>query len=131
VIAVIPLAKRYERDRKVTYTWKSQDLSIQRMGEQDLWAEQIELEFSHNAKRKQYEATIRRVVWQPSASGFMVTSFELFSPEYPSCTFTTQTVGRYGEKSFAEFERSVLADIDTHSANTPILGELLSRTLQY
>jgi hypothetical protein len=97
----------------------------------DLWGEQIELEFDHNPKRKQYEAIVRRVLWQPSEN-FTVTSFTLFDREnYPSVCFATKSVGRYGDKSFTEFEAQVLATLDDYLATTPILRDLLSRTLTY
>ena len=130
MITVFPRAKRQERDRKVTYVWQSQDLNIQRIGETDLWGEQVELEFRHNAKRKQYEATIRRVVWQPSV-GFTVTAFEVFNPEYPAQVIHTNPVGRYGDKSFAEFEAQVVRNIDHWVDNNALVKDLLTRTLAY
>lgn len=130
MIAVIPLAKRREREREVTYVWQSSDLNIQRMGETDLWGEHIELEFSHNAKRKKYEATIRRLVWQPSA-GFTVTSFEVFNPDYPSAVIYERQVGRYSDKSFAEFERHVIDNIDYWIESHALVRDLLTRTLSY
>lgn len=127
----LPKAKRRERDREVTYIWQSPKVDITQDHSGDLWGEQIELEFDHNPKRKQYEATIRRVLWQPSA-GFTVTSFTLFDRvNYPSLVFATKAVGRYGDKSFAEFEAQVLATLDHHLATTPLLQDLLSRTLTY
>lgn len=127
----LPKAKRRERDREVTYIWQSPKVDITQDHSGDLWGEQIELEFDHNPKRKQYEATIRRVLWQPSA-GFTVTSFTLFDRvNYPSLVFATKAVGRYGDKSFAEFEAQVLATLDHHLATTPLLQDLLSRTLAY
>lgn len=127
----LPKAKRRERDREVTYIWQSPKVDIKQDHSGDLWGEQIELEFDHNPKRKQYEATIRRVLWQPSA-GFTVTSFTLFDRvNYPSLVFATKAVGRYGDKSFAEFEAQVLATLDHHLATTPLLQDLLSRTLTY
>jgi hypothetical protein len=127
----LPKAKRRERERKVTYIWQSPNLDITQDHSGDLWGEQIELEFDHNNKRKQYEAIVRRVLWQPSEN-FTVTSFTLFDREnYPSVCFATKSVGRYGDKSFAEFEAQVLATLDDHLATTPILRDLLSRTLTY
>jgi hypothetical protein len=127
----LPKAKRRERDREITYIWQSPNLDITQDHSGDLWGEQIELEFDHNAKRKQYEATIRRVLWQPSDT-FTITSFMMFDREnYPSVCFATKPVGRYGDKSFAEFEKQILDELDDHLASTPILRELLSRTLTY
>jgi hypothetical protein len=127
----LPKAKRRERDRKVTYIWQSLNLDITQDHSGDLWGEQIELEFDHNPKRKQYEAIVRRVLWQPSEN-FTVTSFTLFDREnYPSVCFATKSVGRYGDKSFTEFEAQVLATLDDYLATTPILRDLLSRTLTY
>jgi hypothetical protein len=127
----LPKAKRRERDRKVTYIWQSPNLDITQDHSGDLWGEQIELEFDHNPKRKQYEAIVRRVLWQPSEN-FTVTSFTLFDREnYPSVCFATKSVGRYGDKSFTEFEAQVLATLDDYLATTPILRDLLSRTLTY
>jgi hypothetical protein len=127
----LPKALRQERDREVTYVWRSPKIDIKQDHSADLWGEQIELEFDHNAKRKQYEATIRRVLWQPSDT-FTITSFMMFDREnYPSVCFATKPVGRYGDKSFAEFEKQILDELDDHLASTPILRELLSRTLAY
>jgi hypothetical protein len=127
----LPKAKRRERDREITYIWQSPNLDITQDHSGDLWGEQIELEFDHNNKRKQYEATVRRVLWQPSEH-FTVTSFALFDrANYPSVCFATKSVGRYGDKSFTEFEAQVLATLDDYLATTPILRDLLSRTLTY
>jgi len=127
----LPKALRQERDREVTYIWRSPNIDITQDHSGDKWGEQIELEFDHNAKRKQYEATVRRVLWQPSDT-FTITSFALFDrANYPSVCFATKPVGRYGDKSFAEFEAQILDELDDHLASTPILRELLSRTLTY
>lgn len=128
---LLDTATRKVRDREVTYLWKSLDLSIARMGETDLWGEMIQLSFTHNKKRKQYEATVRRLVWQPSGN-MEVWSFEVFNrTEYPAHTFATQTANRYSDKSFADFERGVLADIETYEAQSAVLADLLARTLTY
>lgn len=127
----LPKAKRRERERQIKYIWQSPNLDITQDHSGDLWGEQIELEFDHNPKRKQYEATIRRLLWQPSDT-FTITSFQLFDRvNYPSLVFATKAVGRYGDKSFAEFEAQVLATLDDHLASTPLLQDLLSRTLTY
>ena len=118
-------ATRRERYREVTYCWKSPKVDIPHNHSGDLWGEQIELEFSHNAKRKQYEASIRLVHWQPHAT-MTVTSFTVFDfATYPATKFATQAVGRYGDKSFMEFERTVLASLDGHT--DAILANLLAR----
>lgn len=130
-LTAIPQAKRRERDRKVTYIWQSPALDITQSHSGDLWGEQIELEFTHNAKRKQYEATISRCLWQPSEH-FTVTSWDLFDRvNYPRVVFSTKSVGRYGDKSFADFETQVLASLDEHSASVAIVGDLLGRTRNY
>ena len=127
----LPKALRQERDREVTYVWRSPKIDIKQDHSGDLWGEQIELEFDHNAKRKQYEATVRRVLWKPCDT-FTITSFTVFDyANYPSVCFATKPVGRYGDKSFAEFEKQILDELDDHLASTPILRELLSRTLAY
>jgi len=129
--ALLPKALRKERDREVTYIWRSPNIDIKQDHSGDLWGEQIELEFDHNAKRKQYEATVRRVLWQPSDT-FTITAFTVFDrANYPSVCFATKPVGRYGDKSFAEFEKQIMDKLDDYLASTPILRELLSRTLTY
>lgn len=118
-------ATRRERDRRVTYRWQSSKVDIPHDNSGDLWGEQIELEFSHDAKRKQYDASIRLVHWQPHAT-MTVTSFTIFDfATYPASKFATQAVARYGDKSFAEFERVVLASLDGHTDG--ILANLLTR----
>jgi hypothetical protein len=130
-LTALPKAKRREREREVKYIWQSPKVDILQEHSGDLWGEQIELEFDHNAKRKQYEATIRRVLWQP-CDNFTITAFTVFDfANYPSVCFATKPVGRYGDKSFAEFEKQVLDELDDHLATTPILRDLLSRTLTY
>ena len=108
-------AKRRGRNRSVKYIWQNPNVDIQVSGDSRLWGEQIELEFSHNASRKRYEATMRRVLWQPSEN-FTATMFVLYDREnYPSVCFHSEVVGRYGDKSFAKFEAetlSLLADLD-------------------
>lgn len=127
----ITKAKRCEREREVKYIWQSPKVDITQDHSGDLWGEQIELEFDYNQKRKQYEATVRRVLWQPCAN-FTVTSFTVFDfANYPSIVFATKTVGRYGDKSFAEFEREILASLQAHADSTPILQDLLGRTTNY
>jgi hypothetical protein len=127
----ITKAKRCEREREVKYVWQSPKVDITQDHSGDLWGEQIELEFDYNQKRKQYEATVRRVLWQPCAN-FTVTSFTVFDfANYPSIVFATKTVGRYGDKSFAEFEREILASLQAHADSTPILQDLLGRTTNY
>ena len=127
----ITKAKRHEREREVKYIWQSPKVDITQDHSGDLWGEQIELEFDYNQKRKQYEATVRRVLWQPCAN-FTVTSFTVFDfANYPSIVFATKTVGRYGDKSFAEFEREILASLQAHADSTPILQDLLGRTTNY
>ena len=104
----------HDRDREVTYRWRSPKVDIAHDNGDDLWGEQIELAFRHDAKRKQYEATIRLVHWQPHAT-MTVTSFTVFDfATYPASKFATQAVGRYGDKSFAEFERVVIASLDEY-----------------
>ena len=130
-LTALPKAKRREREREVKYIWQSPKVDIVQDHSGDLWGEHIELEFSHNAKRKQYEATIRRMLWQP-CDNFTITAFTVFDRvNYPSVCFATKPVGRYGDKSFAEFEKQVLDELDDHLATTPILQDLLSRTLTY
>ena len=127
----ITKAKRCEREREVKYVWQSPKVDITQDHSGDLWGEQIELEFDYNQKRKQYEATVRRMLWQPCAN-FTVTSFTVFDfANYPSIVFATKTVGRYGDKSFAEFEREILASLQAHADSTPILQDLLGRTTNY
>lgn len=127
----ITKAKRCEREREVKYIWQSPKVDITQDHSGDLWGEQIELEFDYNQKRKQYEATVRRVLWQPCAN-FTVTSFTVFDfANYPSIVFATKTVGRYGDKSFAEFEREILASLQAHADSAPILQDLLGRTTNY
>jgi hypothetical protein len=127
----LPKAERRERDREVKYIWKSPKLDIQQDHSGDLWGEQIEIEFDHNPKRKQYEATIRRLLWQPSDK-FTITSFQLFDRvNYPSQVFHTKPVGRYSDKSFAEFEDFTIRNLDSWLANNDLVRDLLSRTLTY
>lgn len=130
-LIALPKAKRREGYRKVSHIWQSPVLDIRQGHSNDLWGEQIELEFSHNAKRKQYEATIGRCLWQPSA-GFTVTSWDLYDRvNYPRVVFETKQVGRYGDKSFADFEAQVLASLEDYSASIPVVGDLLERTLNH
>ena len=118
-------ANRRERDRQVTYRWQSPKVDITHDNGEDLWGEQIELEFSHNAKRKQYEAVVRLVHWQPHAN-MTVTSFTVFDfITYPASKFATQAAGRYGDKSFAEFQQVVLASLDGYEDG--VLVGLLAR----
>lgn len=127
----LPKALRQEGERVIKYVWKSPNLDIRQDHSGDMWGEQIELEFDHNARRKQYEATVRRLLWQPH-DNFTITSFDLFNrANYPSVCFATKSVGRYGDKSFAEFEKQILDGLDDYLATIPILRDLLSRTLTY
>jgi hypothetical protein len=127
----LPKAKRREREREVKYIWQSPNLDIQQDHSGDLWGEQIEIEFDHNPKRKQYEATIRRLLWQPSDT-FTITSFMVFDRvNYPSVVFHTKPVGRYGDKSFAEFEAFTIRNLDSWVANHDLVRDLLTRTLAY
>ena len=125
-------ATRHEKDRKVEFIWKSPTIDIIVDSGCAPWGEQIELELSHNPKRKSYEAVIRRLLWQPK-DGWSVTMFTLFDREnYPSVCFHSEVVARYGDKSFAKFEAdtlSLLADLDMTTDTT--LVRLLTKASAY
>jgi hypothetical protein len=126
-------ATRHDKYREVEFIWQSPTIDIIVDNGSAPWGEQIELELSHSPKRKRYEATIRRVLWQPSDRGFTVTMFTLFDREnYPSVCFHSEVVARYGDKSFAKFEAdtlSLLADLDM--SNDTTLVRLLNKVSAY
>lgn len=122
-------ATRRGRNRSVKYTWQNPNVDIQVSGDSRLWGEQIELEFSHNASRKRYEAIIRRVLWQPSEN-FTVTMFTMFDREnYPSVCFHSEAVARYGDKSFARFEAETLFLLERGLSTDPTVERLLNTAI--
>jgi len=128
----IASATRHDKYREVKFIWQSPNIDIMVDNGSALWGEQIELEFSHDPKRKRYEATMRRLLWQPK-DGWSVTMFTLFDREnYPSVCFHSEVVARYGDKSFAKFEAdtlSLLADLDMTTDTT--LVRLLNKVSAY
>jgi hypothetical protein len=122
----IAQATRKEKERRVKYIWQNPDVSI--AVDSELWGEQIELEFCHNPDRKQYEAIIRRLLWQPK-EGWALTMFVVFDREnYPSICFHSETVARFGAKSFTKFQNdavSMLLDLDK-MVNTPLDDRVLN-----
>jgi hypothetical protein len=125
-------ATRKQKDRQVKFIWQSPTVDITVDNGSEPWGEQIELELSHDPKRKRYEATIRRLLWQPK-NGWSVTMFTLYDREnYPSVCFHSEVVARYGDKSFAKFETdtlSLLADLDMNTDTT--LVRLLNKVSAY
>lgn len=122
-------ATRRGRNRSVKYIWQNPNVDIQVSGDSKLWGEQIELEFNHNASRKRYEATMRRVLWQPSEN-FTVTMFTMFDREnYPSVCFHSEAVARYGEKSFARFEADTLFLLERGLSTDPTVERLLNTAI--
>lgn len=118
-------ATRTECDRSVKYTWKNSVLNKEYHEPNDA-GEQVELEFSHDPKRKQYTATIRLVWWQPSSNGFTVTMFTVFDHvNFPASQFHNSPVARYGDKSFAEFQHETLKVLDLTDGS--LVSELLNK----
>jgi hypothetical protein len=128
----IASATRKQKVREVKFIWQSPTIDIMVDNGSEPWGEQIELEFSHDPKRKRYEATMRRLLWQPK-DGWSVTMFTLYDREnYPSVCFHSEVVARYGDKSFAKFEAdtlSLLADLDMTTDTT--LVRLLTKVSAY
>jgi hypothetical protein len=96
-------------DRSVKYVWRSPVLDQRYSGTNSMAGEQVELEFTHDPKRKQYIATMRLLWWQPAA-GFTVTIWEPFNvQQFPSTRFHNQVgVARFSEKSFSQFQTETL-----------------------
>jgi hypothetical protein len=114
--------------RKVTYVWQNPVLDKDWDGTPA--GEQVELDFAHDPKRKQYTATIRLVWWQPNDRGFTVTMYAPFdNVTYPVSRFHNQVgVARYSEKSFEQFQKetlSLLADLDLNSET--VLAQLVNK----
>lgn len=126
----ITQAKRTTGDRSVKYTWRNPVMDKTYHEPNDA-GEQVELEFSHDPKRKQYTASIRLVWWQPTtATGFTVTIFTVFDHvNFPASMFHKSPVARYSDKSFAQFEVETLASIDLN-ADT-VVANLLNRAFTY
>jgi hypothetical protein len=128
----IASATRKQKAREVKFIWQSPTIDIMVDNGSEPWGEQIELEFSHDPKRKRYEAVMRRLLWQPK-DGWSVTMFTLYDREnYPSVCFHSEVVARYGDKSFAKFEAdtlSLLADLDM--SNDTTLVRLLNKVSAY
>lgn len=124
---LIASAKHTSRERTSTFIWKSERLDINIDEYSKGWGEQIELQFSHNPGRKQYEASIRRVLWQPS-DNFSVTMFQLFDREnYPSVVFKTTPAARYSKNNLALFEGQTLSALGSLAEQNETLKGLLAR----
>lgn len=124
-------AKRTTGDREVTYTWRN-DVMDKTYHQANDAGEQLVLTISHDPKRKQYEATLAVRWWQPTtATGFKVTVWSPFDRvNFPSGTVLITPVARYGDKSFAQFEKDALRIVgiaDTES----VVGQLLNRLQSY
>ena len=118
------------RDRRVKYVWRNPVMDKHYNEDNDA-GEQVELEFSHDPKRKQYTASIRLVWWQPTtATGFNVTMFTIFDQvNFPSGQFREASVARYSDKSFAEFQHATLASLDL--TDDSLVSRLLNRAFTF
>ena len=119
-------ATRTDSDRKVTYAWNSPTMEIRHGGDTTPYGERVEISFAHDAKRKRYTATARLVHYFYS-SGMLCTMYGLFDSKFPAVVFHSESVARYGDKSFAKFEAESIALVnDLDDADTP-LARLLAR----
>jgi len=118
-------ATRREGDRKVTYTWRNPVMNKQYHEPNDA-GEQIELRFAHDKNRRQYTATLSKKWWQVSA-GPIVTLFAIGDHEnFPSVVIHAESVARYSDRSFAQFERQIVALLDDYmSEEECTVSELL------
>lgn len=118
-------ATRTDRDRKVTYAWNSPRW-IYDTGRHNPYGERVEISFAHDGKRKRYTATARLVHYFYS-SGMLCTMYGLFDSKFPAVVFHSESVARYGDKSFAKFEAETISLVnDLDSEDTP-LARLLAR----
>lgn len=118
------------RDRSVKYVWRNPVLT-KHYNEDNDSGEQVELEFSHDPKRKQYTASVRLIWWQPTtATGFSVTVFTIFDHvNFPAGQFHKAPVARYGDKSFAEFQHETLANLDL--TDDSLVARLLNKAFTF
>lgn len=109
---LIAKAKSRTRDREVTFTWRSTELTETLPHTGEAVGVQITLDIEHDAKRKAYTATFRKVHWAPNDNpNIVVTHWAPFDPTYWRVSVATQPVARFGAKSFAEFTESVIASL--------------------
>lgn len=109
-------ATRTDRDRKVTYAWNSPTMDIRHGGDTTPYGERVEISFAHDAKRKRYTATARLVHYFYS-SGMLCTMYGLFDSKFPAVVFHSESVARYGDKSFAKFEAESIALVNDFEAD--------------
>lgn len=114
---LIAKAMRREGDREVILTWRSPELIEKLPHTGEAVGVQIDLDIDHDPKRKQYRAVIRKAHYSPDPR-FFVTHWSPFDRNYWSVTVATQPVARFGAKSFAEFEQSVIASLDNTMSET-------------
>lgn len=129
---LIYIAKRTTSDREVKYTWRN-DVMDKTYHEANDAGEELVLTISHNAKRKQYEADLAVRWWQPTtATGFKVTVWSPFDRvNFPSATVLVTPVARYGDKSFAQFEKDALNTLIDAVDDESVVAQLLNRTQSY
>lgn len=118
-------AKRHWRNRQLVWSWKStaQDLeTLEHTGEPV--GVLILLEIEHDSRSKAYRADLRKVHWQTSGSGIMVTIYSPFVAQtYPSVRLSVAPTNRYSDKGLNAFAERILKDLPyTCDANPYVLG---------
>jgi len=118
-------AKRHDKYRQLIYAWKStaQDLETLEHTNEPVGVLML-LEIEHDSRRKEYRADLRKVHWQTSGSGLMVTIYSPFVAQtYPCVCLSTSPTNRYSDKGLNAFAERVLRDLPyTCDANPYVLG---------
>jgi hypothetical protein len=116
---LIAKAKRRTHDREVTFTWRSSELTETLAHTGEPVGVQITLDIEHDAKRKAYTATFRKVHWAPCDNpNITVTHWAPFDRTYWRASVMSQPVARFSAKSFTQFIDTALASLDNTMSET-------------
>lgn len=120
------------KEREVSYIWRttSQEVeTLEHTGEKV--GVQVELEFRHDKRNKQLIASLYKAHYKDGERGFLTIFISPFDHKnYPAITLRRTPISRYTDKALAEFEKSVLAELNTLAETSEMVrhfAELISQ----
>jgi len=126
--ATLAEATRSEKNREVSYTWRSKNQDIEFDGE--LVGGLVRLTIRHDADAKAFTSSIRFMNWN-DRSGYVCESFTMFdNANYPSSTIIRKSVKRYSDKALAEFEAEVISYLGNWVRGNEVVRNLWERATE-
>jgi len=126
--ATLAHAIRKEKEREVTYTWRSKNQSIEFDG--NLVGGLVRLSISHDANRKEFSAYLGFIHWG-TGNGYATETFTIFDRvNFPAVSFGAQKVARYSQKALDAYESQILGALRISAQNNPTIGNLWNRATE-